>query len=305
MLAQRMEKTDLEELRREVPCSMVLEAAGFALDLKESTRKAMKYRRDSEIIIVIHEGKGWFDPLGDGKGDVFNLVQHLQGVRFVEAMHEVASLVGFVPSQTVWERESRNRESDRSIPERWQSRRKPWRGSATWRYLHDARGLPERIIRIAMSGDALREGPNGSMWAAHRDIEGAVTGWEERGPDWRGFASGGAKTLFRLGRPDAVRLCVTEAAIDAMSLAALEGMWEGSLYLSAGGGWSRMTSEALRMLATRPGAQLVAATDANSQGEVFAERLRDIAEDAGCDWLRLTPTAEDWNDALRKRVREE
>jgi len=66
VLAQRMEKTDLEELRREVPCSMVLEEAGFALDLKESTRKAMKYRRDSEIIIVIHEGKGWFDPLGDG-----------------------------------------------------------------------------------------------------------------------------------------------------------------------------------------------------------------------------------------------
>lgn len=110
---------------------MVLEAAGFALDLKESTRKAMKYRRDSEILIVIHDGKGWFDPLGDGKGDVFSLVEHLRGVRFVEAMHEVASLVGFVPSQPVWKRESCNRESDRSIPERWQSRRKPWRGSAT------------------------------------------------------------------------------------------------------------------------------------------------------------------------------
>src|SRR5690606_11798905 len=105
--------------------------AGFALDLKQSTCKAMKYRRDSEIIIVIHEGKGWFDPLGDDKGDVFSLVEHLQGVRFVEAMHEVAGLVGFVPSQPVWERESRDREPDLSIPERWHSRRKLWRSSAT------------------------------------------------------------------------------------------------------------------------------------------------------------------------------
>lgn len=302
MLARRMEKTDLEELRKRVPCSLVLEQAGFALDLKESTRKAMKYRRAAEIVIVIHDGMGWFDPLGDDKGDVFNLVQHLHGIRFVEAMHEVADLVGFVPAEPAWERESRERGPDLSISERWQARRKPWRGSATWRYLRDERGLPERIIRIAISANVLREGPHGSMWAAHADIDGVVTGWEERGPDWRGFASGGAKLLFRLGRPEGLRLCVTEAAIDAISLAAIEGMREGSLYLSAGGGWSPTTSAALRILAARPGAQLVAATDANSQGEVFADRLRGIAEEAGCDWLRLKPQAEDWNDQIRARA---
>lgn len=302
MLARNMEKADLDELRGKVPCSLVLEQAGFALDFRESTRKAMKYRRAGEIIIVIHGGKGWFDPLGDGKGDVFNLVEHLQGVRFVEAIHEVASLVGFVPSEPVWQRDSNDRAPVLSIPERWSFRRKPWRDSATWRYLRDARGLPERIIRVAISTNVLREGPHGSMWAAHTDIDGAVTGWEERGPDWLGFASGGTKVLFRLGQRDALRLCVTEAAIDAMSLAAIEGVREGCLYLSSGGGWSPATAEALRELAIRPGSQLVAATDANSQGDVFAERLREIAEEVGCDWLRLTPPAEDWNDALRDQM---
>lgn len=305
MRARRMEKADLEELRAKVSCSAVLEQAGFALDLKESTRKAMKYRRGAEIVIVIHEGMGWFDPLGDGKGDVFNLVHHLLGVRFVEAMHEVADLVGFVPTEPVWRRESRPREFDLSIPERWEARRKPWRGSAAWRYLRDKRGLSERIIRTAIATDALREGPHGSMWAAHTDDDGTVTGWEERGPDWRGFASGGAKVLFRLGRPDGLRLCITEAAIDALSLADFEGTREGSLYLSAGGGWSPTTAEAIRALAARPGAQLVAATDANAQGDIFAERLREIAEDTGCDWCRLKPAAEDWNDALRAQTRKE
>jgi CHAT domain-containing protein len=53
--------------------------------------------------------------------------------------------------------------------------------------------------------NCLREGPYGSMWAAHLDESGSVTGWEERGPDWRGFSTGGTKTLFQLGSTDAMR----------------------------------------------------------------------------------------------------
>ncbi|MEY9625453.1 hypothetical protein ABIA27_000488 [Sinorhizobium fredii] len=70
------------------------------------------------------------------------------------------------------------------------------------------------------------------MWAAHTDNAGAVTGWEARGPEYRGFASGGTKGLFRLGPDTALRLAVTEAAIDAMSLAAIEGLRDGTVYLS-------------------------------------------------------------------------
>lgn len=294
-----MEKAHIEELRGKVPCSAVLEQAGFALDLKESTRKAMKYRRAGEIIIVIHDGKGWFDPLGDGKGDVFNLVEHLQGVRFIEAMKEVAGLVGFVPVEPQWERKPRNRKPDLSVPERWRSRCRPWRGSASWRYLHDERCLPERIIRIGISTDMLREGPHGSMWAAHTESDGAVTGWEERGPDWRGFASGGTKVLFRLGGSDALRLCVTEAAIDAMSLAAIENLRRDTLYLSTGGGWSPKTEEALRALVLGPAAHLFAATDTNAQGEIYADRLSGLAAEAGREFTRLRPDADDWNDTLK------
>ena len=39
----------------------------------------------------------------------------------------------------------------------------------------------------------------------HTDPAGLVTGWEERGPEWRGFATGGAKVLFRLDPVDATR----------------------------------------------------------------------------------------------------
>jgi hypothetical protein len=298
-----MEKADLEELRGKVACGAVLETAGFAVDPKESTRRAVKYRRGDEIIIVIHDGQGWFDPLSDAKGDVFRLVEHLDGLPFAAALYVVADLVGFVPSEPEWKRQSRERKQDLSVPERWSARRKPWPGSATWRYLRDERALPDSVLRAAVAQDLLREGPQGSMWAAHRDPSGTVTGWEERGPDWRGFATGGAKVLFRIGPVDGPRLCVTEAAIDAMSLAALEEQRPDTRYLSTGGGWSPASSEALLDLSVRADALLVAATDNNAQGETFAARLEALASDAGCGFVRLCPEQEDWNEGLKAKRR--
>jgi hypothetical protein len=296
-----MEKAELEELREKVNCVAVLETAGFAVDLKESTRKAVKYRRGGEIIIVIHEGKGWFDPLSDAKGDVFRLVEHLERLPFAAALYVVAALIGFTPSEPAWTRRARENEPDQTVAERWQNRRKPWRGSATWRYLSETRGIPDPVLRQAIAADVLREGPHGSMWAGHTDETGHVTGWEERGRQWRGFATGGAKVFFWLGLVDATRICVTEAAIDAMSLAAIERLSPGTLYLSTGGGWSPSTEATLRRLAVRPDVLLVAATDANDQGETFAERLRILAEEEGCNWQRLRPPSDDWNASLKKR----
>lgn len=293
-----MEKKDIEELKNRVACAAVLEKAGFAIDLKESTRKAVKYRRGGDIIIVIHEGRGWFDALSDARGDVFSLVEHLDGIGFPKVLQRVSDLVGFVPREPVWTRASRVYDPDLGAADRWRARRKPWRGSPTWRYLREARGIPEAVIHAALRHDRLREGPYGSMWAAHLDNDGVVTGWEERGPQWRGFTRGGAKVLFHFGPASALRLCITEAAIDAMSLAAIEDQRPDTLYLSTGGGWAPATVAAIRALSARPGARLVAATDNNRQGEVYADRLAVIAQEMGCDYERLRPAPEDWNEQL-------
>ncbi len=304
-----MERQELERLRDRVGCAVVLNRAGFAIDVRESTRRAVKYRRHSEIVIVIHDGRGWFDPLSDAKGDVFSLAEHLCGLSFRDAIDHVTGLIGFSAVRSIQtqrlpvQRANDNCESA-SVQARWSERRGLWPRSASWTYLQSERRLPDKIIRAATRADLLREGPYGSLWAAHVDDYGGLSGWEERGPLWRGFSTGGSKVLFRFGERDALRLCVTEAAIDAMSLASLEGFREGSLYLSTGGGWSPAAQAALRRLAGRPGACLVAATDNNSQGDTFASRLRDIADASGCDWLRLKPPAEDWNDALRAREEE-
>ncbi len=299
-----MEKREIENLRDKVSCVALLERDGWKLDRKESTRRAIKYRRDEcRIVIVIHGGRGWFDPLSDAKGDVFGLAEHLGAAGFVSAAAHVADHVGFVFSQPEWVRPVREIALV-PLDKRWRSRRRLSSGSSCWRYLSEVRALPSAVLRHAVDSDLLREGPKGSMWARHTNDAGVTVGWEERGPHWRGFATGGAKTLFRLGAPDARRFAVTEAAIDAMSLAAIEGLRRDSLYLSTGGGWSPITEAALGTLAARPGAVFVAATDNNAQGEIFAGRLRELAEKGGCAWRRMAPSADDWNEQLRTKAKE-
>ncbi len=147
-----------------------------------------------------------------------------------------------------------------------------------------------------------------SAWFAHRDHDGALTGIEMRGPDYRGFSPGGEKTLFRLpGKlPSSVpvrRLVVAEAPIDAMSVAAIERLRADTLYLATAGGMGPATLTALELqlrdLSTMSG-MLVVATDSDRAGEGYAARLIEMAQAAGVGSERLLPPngMKDWNDVL-------
>ena len=221
-----MQDTEIEWLKERVSCAALLERLPppWRLDRAESSRNSLKYRRQpGEIVIVTHEGRGWWDPLSDRKGDVFTLVQHLDpALNFGAARKVLRSFAGAPPVLP----DAASAPRTRAVPValQWKRRRPLSRGSLVWRYLTGPRGLPERILVLADAADAVREGPQGSAWFAHRDAAGALTGIEMRGPAWRGFSAGGTKTLFRLpGGPGSLpRVAVCEAAIDALSLAAIE-----------------------------------------------------------------------------------
>lgn len=296
-----MDRERIEEIRNRVSCTTVLARAGFVLDSRESSRRALKFRRGGEIVIVTHGGTGWFDPMSEDKGDVFALASRLERIPFAASVARVSGLAGSdlpaPPHRPAVPRPAM------SIDERWRTRSALARLSDVRRYLEEVRALSPSVLRLAGEADLIRQGPYGSAWFAHRDETGRLSGWEERGPDWRGFSTGGAKTLFRFGARQSPRLCITEAAIDALSLAVIENVRRDTLYASTGGGWSSFTVAAIEAAAI--GAMLVAATDADPQGEVYADRLRQIAETAGSDFIRLRPRAIDWNAELKERRREE
>jgi hypothetical protein len=306
----RSDDAELDLFRREVSCAALLERwpSGWRLDRRESTRRSLKYRRgEGEILIINHDGHGWWDPQSAAKGDVFDLVQHLDpSLNFGQVRKELRRLIGVAPAFPEALRPSLSDVSDRPVAERWKRRPKLRPESLAWSYLSERRRIPGLILTTAVEADIVRDGPFGSAWFAHHGRDGVVCHVEIRGPDYRGSLKGGTKTLFRFGRArkGVCRLAVTEAPIDALSLAAIDGHRTDTLYVATGGGIGPGTvsalQDAIRCIASDPGARLVAATDANLAGERYGERLAEIAAKGGIPVERLRPIgATDWNDILR------
>ena len=206
--------------------------------------------------------------------------------------------VGIAPAFPEVIRTRRTRAPGTPIAERWERWRKLSRGSPAWRYLAKQRGLPEFVLLAARAADAVREGPRGSAWFAHRDNAGMLTGIEMRGSDFRNFSAGGCKTLFRLpGGPDPLpRVAVCEAAIDALSLAAIEQCRPDTLYAATAGGMGPATVAALQQLlpglAADPAGILIAPTDADIAGRRYAARLEELASRPACGSTRFSrPTS--------------
>lgn len=187
-------------------------------------------------------------PQGSAKGDVFDLVQHLDpSLNFGQVRKELRRLIGVAPTFPEALRPSRSNRPDRPIAKRWKQRPSLRPGSRAWSYLSEQRRIPASILTAAVEADIARDGPFGSAWFAHRGGDGSVTHVEIRGPDYKGSLKGGTKTLFRFGwaGKGVCRLAVTEAPIDALSLAAIEGVRPDTLYLAMGGGIGPGTVAAL------------------------------------------------------------
>jgi hypothetical protein len=303
------EDTELEQFRRAVNCASLLEgwSPPWRLDRRESTRGALKYRREEgEVLIVNHDGRGWWDPQSTAKGDIFDLVQYLDpNLNFGQVRRELRRLVGVSPTFPPAFSSREKNDPSAPIAARWMARPRLRHGSAVWAYLAGTRRLPARVLEAADRADILREGPYGSAWFAHRDDPNAVTHVEIRGPGFKGSLRGGTKTLFRLSGAGLRqnRLVITEAPIDTLSVAAIERIRADTLYAATGGGMGPGTVQAIERLlgqiAQCHDAVLASSTDANRAGERYAARHAELAAAAGIAFERLAPpTGTDWNDVL-------
>ena len=304
------EDTELDLFRAQVNCAAVLENMGqpWRLDKEGSTKRALKYRRaQGEILIVTHDGRGWWDPNSEARGDIFTLVQHLDpSLNFGHVRQVLRKFVGITPRYEPAERARKGQGADRPVAERWAGRARLRAGCPAWRYLLEQRHLPADILFAAGEQDIIRDGAYGSAWFAHCS-QGRVTHVEIRGPEFKGSLKGGDKTLFlfRRGLVPVTRLVIAEAPIDALSIATLEGKRPESLYAATGGGMGPGTLAALEAICADlgpcPNTIVESAADANRPGDSFAERHAEIARAAGVAFRRLRPPDDlDWNDVLKQ-----
>jgi hypothetical protein len=312
---------ELTHLRENVHCATVLESGPdpWQLDKRQSTPNALKYRRGSgEIIIVSHKGRGWYAPTSGPctKGDVILLLQHLEpGLSLGHVRQRLRPLAGLSPSFPPGFERSRT-EPDLPVSERWVRRPRLKRGTNSWAYLFGKRAIPAFLIEAAVKADVVRAGPSGSCWFAYLDRDSRVTHVEIRGPVYKGSLRGGKKTLFRFP-PDLSkfsRLILTEAPIDALSVAALENLSlfsnrPGTVYAATGGGMGPETVSELKHLladlSTQPHPVLLGATDADQSGDYYADLHARFALEAGVSFQRMRPSdgAVDWNKVLVEQGR--
>ncbi len=176
---------ELEDLRAGVSCAVLLERLPppWRLDKAASTRRCLKYRRRAgEVLIVNHDGHGWWDPMSRAKGDVFALAQHLDpDLNFGQVRRLLRPFAGVSPTYPVLERRREKEAPLIPVAQRWARRGAMRRGSLAWNYLTGARALPEAIVLAAIRTGVLREGPHASAWFAHQDHAGRLTGIEMRG----------------------------------------------------------------------------------------------------------------------------
>lgn len=304
---------ELERFKRDVNLVELASSYGYVLVRKESgtTCKVMKNEASASKIIVATAPDGhsvFFEVHGDASGSVIDFVKYRENCNLGQARVKLREYTGhprlnFPISSRDFVKPAPAARDRIGNAVRWQ-KAQPYNGG----YL-ESRGLtPETIahfsehIRIIASLD----GKHRNVAFRHDDAQG-VTGWEMKNKGFTGFAVGGGKALFvcqvgETGPPSRIVIC--ESAIDAMSYCQLSK--KPGLYVSFAGGLSEEQKTMLRKLLTgNPQARVIAATDADRDGEKYALFVHSIREDA----IRARPEVrrqpgvmyKDWNDVLMNR----
>ena len=96
---------DIEQLKASVSCALILERLqpDWRLDAAQSTRRNLKFRRGpGKIVIVNHDGRGWWDPLSAAKGDILSLAQYLDpSLDFSRIVPCAARVGGYYPDLAI------------------------------------------------------------------------------------------------------------------------------------------------------------------------------------------------------------
>ena len=141
---------EIQQLRENIHCAAILEQRSppWQIDRKESTKHCLKYRRSKgEILILNHEGRGWWDQQSDAKGNVFDLIQYFEPhLNFGQVRKVLRDFIGLAPAFPELNRRRRKGLHGSPPADRWARQPKSNPKSPAWSYLAGKRRLPSRIM---------------------------------------------------------------------------------------------------------------------------------------------------------------
>jgi hypothetical protein len=226
--------------------------------------------------------------LGRGGGGAIDLVMHLHGLGFGQALEWLERHCTWVPALPVSPRPRPALRLPPSAPEHLAQVR---------RYLTEQRRLPTALLDPLIEAGSLYADARANAVFLLRDPHGQPVGAELRGTGpipWRGLVPGSRKDRGCFAVPaTSLKACVLcESAIDALSCHALHPAYR---CLSTAG--ARPNPAWLPRLIAE-GYPVFCGFDRDDTGEAMAQAM--IALHPSIQ--RLRPTHKDWNDVLRAAV---
>jgi len=311
---------ELEQFKSRINLSAYAAAAGYELDRRASCRTSAAMKHPGGDIGVGADGHWLYFSVRDpaDHGSIIDFIQNRRGLNLGQVRRELRSWLNGPPAppphtnppsptallsptnyaadlapvtkdvEAVRRRLAGMRPVDRFHP-----------------YLVEQRAIPPQLLRSPrLSGRVLTD-DRGNAVFPHWDQHGPC-GYEAKNVGFTGFAPGGIKGLWAVGKEDGDKaLVIAETAIDAISYAAIHGP-DGMRLVSIAGAMNPQQPALLRraMENMPPGSDVVAAVDHDAGGDAIAEQIEAVFEGTRREDLgfrRHSPPAEgrDWNDRLR------
>ncbi|MBU2856809.1 DUF3991 domain-containing protein [Acidithiobacillus ferrooxidans] len=306
-------RDELQRFNAEIPLNRFVEAHGWTLDDKESTRTWEKYRSPAGDSIVISPDKNFYfhqQNKDQDKGGVIQFTQAhvLNNGSLGDTRKYLRDFSG--DKRPEWKMPVQSRSADVVKLTQIEDRKAEWKelsplSPKSIHYLTALRGLePETLtvygksirtdINHTEKGGTRQGGELHNVAFAHvaidKDNKPVIAGWEKKGPGkekaFNGFHGHRGIAVFKHKDfdnadergPDDIGFCqkmiLCESSIDALSKAQMEGRHPGDIYVSIGGTPSAAAEKSLSALIRKNEPQeVVLAFDNDDAGRGFAVHM--------------------------------
>ena len=308
---KRQLNEELERFKSDINLVEYALAVGYEYDRYRSTRSSAVLEHsngDKVVITTDRDGHGIYFSVRDERdnGTIIDFIQNRQHLNLVEVRSELrpwlkGRLLSNVDTASISKPEAIS--SDRvQILEKLSKMQVATRHP----YLKH-RGISGNTLADSRFEGTVYLDSRGNAIFPHHDRDG-VTGFEGRNHDFKGFSSGGNKSIWRsnLYTSDR-RLVVVESPIDALSYHQLYQKPD-TRYIATGGSVGERQLEFIKSVFERAasrGMEIEIATDKDEAGEKLYEQLLErVPNDAKVS--RVTPNKhKDWNELLQAELEQQ
>lgn len=287
---------ELERFKSQINLVEYAGSKGYELLNKESSHnsKVMKHPGGDKIIVATdQDGHGVYFSVGHGdSGTIIDFVQNRQNKNLGQVRKELRNFGGFTDIQDYKGYSKPLCSSKNTTQVAYVLAQAIFTDEHP--YLLSERKISANMLKDKRFNTSVKIDKRKNALFPHFNSNG-IAGFEIKNYEFTGYAKGGEKGLWyssNIMRAD--RVVIVESAIDALSHAELKSTGEETAYVSIAGSMSPAQLDLIKTVIE--GKSVVIATDNDTNGNKYAEQIKEFAPNA----LREIAGLNDWNDELKE-----